>query len=347
MGQDTLSGAADGADVVAMRTTEGLQSTSDPHGRARVGSHIPGRGPAARERADRIEQGEACETAARALRERALLRRIHLHGDLRARAELAEDTLPLARALAGRYANRGEPFEDLLQVACVGVMKAIDGFDVTREVRFSSYATPTVLGEIKRHFRDKTWAVRVPRPMQELQLRVARARDKLTTELGRLPAVQEIAATIDAPFGDVVATVESARARRTRSLDEPIGEDGTLADTLGGVDPEIERAEMRALLDGAFGVLPERDQDVLRMRFEDDMTQMEIGQILGVSQMQISRLIYQSLARVRLEIERSPGLPAPIGACEIAEDEAPSPAELPVRDWSALGLPAARERIAA
>ena len=180
--------------------------------------------------------------------------------------------LPLARALAGRYANRGEPLDDLVQVACIGIMKAIDGFDLTREVRFSSYATPTVLGEIKRHFRDKTWAMRVPRGLQELQLRVAKARDKLTHELGRSPTVQEIATAVEAPFEEVLATIQSVSARRTRSLDEPTGEDVTLADSLGSVDPEIERAEMRALLDGAFDVLSQRDQEVLRLRFEHDLT---------------------------------------------------------------------------
>ena len=134
--------------------------------------------------------------AARAQREQDLLRRIHEHGDLRARDQLAEEMLPLARALAGRYAGRGEPLDDLVQVACVGIMKAIDGFDVTRDVRFSSYATPTVLGEIKRHFRDKTWAVRVPRGTQELQLQVAKARDELTNQLGRSPTVPELAKAI-------------------------------------------------------------------------------------------------------------------------------------------------------
>src|SRR4051812_1177011 len=129
----------------------------------------------------------------RAARERVLLERYHEQGDRVARDQLAEEMLPLARALAGRYAGRGEPLDDLVQVACIGVMKAIDGFDLTRDVRFSSYATPTVLGEIKRHFRDRTWALRVPRGMQELQLVIARARDKLTAELGRSPNVAEIA----------------------------------------------------------------------------------------------------------------------------------------------------------
>jgi RNA polymerase sigma-B factor len=252
------------------------------------------------------EEAEAIITAARAQREQELLRRIHVAKDPRARDQLAEEMLPLARALAGRYANRGEPLDDLVQVACVGIMKAIDGFDITREVRFSSYATPTVLGEIKRHFRDKTWAMRVPRGLQELQLKVAKARDKLTHELGRSPTVQEISKAVDAPFEEVLATIQSVSARRTRSLDEPTGEDVTLADSLGISDPELERAEIRALLDGAFDVLSDRDREVLRLRFAEDMTQTEIATRIGVSQMQVSRLIRQSLARLRMDIERSP-----------------------------------------
>src|SRR3978361_618780 len=165
----------------------------------------------------------------RADRERELLRRYHEDGDTRARDTLAEEMVPLARALAGRYTGRGEPLDDLVQVACVGIMKAIDGFDLTREVRFSAYATPTVLGEIKRHFRDKTWAMRVPRGMQELQIELAKARDKLTTTLGRSPTVQELADEVEQPFEEGLIPIQSPEARRTRSLDEPTGEDVTLA----------------------------------------------------------------------------------------------------------------------
>ena len=251
-----------------------------------------------------MDQGEATNTAARAQREQELLRRIHVDGDGRARDQLAEEMLPLARALAGRYANRGEPLDDLVQVACVGIMKAIDGFDISREVRFSSYATPTVLGEIKRHFRDKTWAMRVPRGLQELQLQVAKARDKLTNELGRSPTVQEIADVIKAPFEEVLATIQSQDARRTRSLDEPTGEDVTLADSIGAGDPELGRAEMRVLLDDAFGVLSVRDREVLRLRFGEDLTQTEISKRVGVSQMQVSRIIRQALVRLRSDIDR-------------------------------------------
>src|SRR3954454_1649398 len=240
-----------------------------------------------------------------ARRERELLRRYHEKGDHRARDQLAEEMLPLARALAGRYTGRGEPLDDLVQVACVGIMKAIDGFDLSREVRFSSYATPTVLGEIKRYFRDKTWAMRVPRGMQELQLEIARARDKLTNELGRSPNVQELAEAVEAPFEEVLQTIQSQDARRTRSLQEPVGEDMTLADSVGGLDPEMGRAEIRVLLEGAFDVLSERDQEVLRLRFAEDLTQTEISKRIGVSQMQVSRLIRQSLARLRMDIERA------------------------------------------
>jgi RNA polymerase sigma-B factor len=242
----------------------------------------------------------------RADRERELLRRFHEDGDTRARDTLAEEMVPLARALAGRYGGRGEPIDDLVQVACVGIMKAIKGFDMTREVRFSSYATPTVLGEIKRHFRDKTWAMRVPRGMQELQIEIAKARDKLTTELGRSPTVQEIASAVQQPFEEVLTTIQSQDARRTRSLDEPTGEDMTLADSIGGRDVELERAEIRVLLDDAMDVLSERDRKVLRLRFAEDLTQTEISERIGVSQMQVSRIIRQSIAKLRLDIDKAP-----------------------------------------
>ena len=256
------------------------------------------------------EPNAVTDTAARALRERELLKRYHHFGDERARDQLAEEMVPLARALAGRYTGRGEPLDDLVQVACVGIMKAIDGFDLEREVRFSSYATPTVLGEIKRYFRDKTWALRVPRGLQELQIEVAKARDKLTTTLGRGPTVQELADAVEAPFEEVLQTIQSQDARRTRSLDEPTGEDVTLADSLGQRDPDLARAEMRVLLDEAMDVLSDRDQEVLRLRFEHDLTQTEIARRVGVSQMQVSRIIRASLTKLRSDIEREPVEPA-------------------------------------
>ena len=251
------------------------------------------------------DQHEPSSGSERARRERELLARIH-KGDERARDALAEEMLPLARALASRYANRGEPLDDLVQVACVGMMKAIDGFDISREVRFSSYATPTMLGEIKRHFRDRTWALRVPRGLQELALAVAAARDRLTHELGRSPTIPELAGATGASVEDVLATVQSVHARHARSIDEPTGEDATLADTLGSTDPELERAEFRAVIGAAEGTLSARDREVLRLRFVEDLTQNEIAARVGVSQMQVSRLIRQSLGRLRLHLERAP-----------------------------------------
>lgn len=237
-------------------------------------------------------------------RERELLRAYHEHGDTRARDALAEEMVPLARALAARYSGRGESIDDLVQVACIGIMKAIDGFDLSRDVRFSSYATPTVLGELKRHFRDRTWALRVPRGMQELQLRIAKARDELTVKLGRSPTVQELADAVETPFEEVLLTIQSREARRTRSLDEPTGEDVTLVDSIGAGDPELGRAEIRVLLDDALSVLTPRDREVLRLRFAEDLTQTEISQIVGVSQMQVSRIIRRALQTLREDIER-------------------------------------------
>jgi RNA polymerase sigma-B factor len=222
-----------------------------------------------------------------------------------ARDGLVSLHMPLVEHLARRFRNRGEPYDDLVQVATIGLIKAIDRFDSDRGVEFSTYATPTILGEIKRYFRDKTWAMRVPRGMQELQLVIARARDTLTTEMGRSPTVGELAEAVGQPFEEVLLTIQSQEARRTRSLEEPMGEDMTLADSVGGVDPDLARAEIRALLDDAFGVLSERDQEVLRLRFEEDLTQTEISNRIGVSQMQVSRLIRQSLARLRMDIERA------------------------------------------
>jgi RNA polymerase sigma-B factor len=220
------------------------------------------------------------------------------------RDEIICGCAPVARRLAMRFRNRGEDVEDLVQVAMIGLIKAVDRFEPDRGVPFGNYVMPTVLGEIKRYFRDKTWAMRVPRGMQELQIEIAKARDKLTTELGRSPTVQEIADIVKQPFEEVLTTIQSQDARRTRSLDEPTGEDVTLADSIGAGDPELGRAEMRVLLDDAFGVLSTRDREVLRLRFRDDLTQTEISKRVGVSQMQVSRIIRQALVRLRADIDR-------------------------------------------
>lgn len=250
--------------------------------------------------------GTVSADAARLTGQRDLLRRYRVEGDLGARAQLAEQLVPLARSLAARYANRSELTEDLVQVACIGLMKAIDGFDPSRDTAFSSYATPTIVGEIKRYFRDRTWAVRPPRDIQELQLEVAKARDRLTNDLGRSPTISELADAVNACNEKVLAAVEAASARHARSLSESAGEDLTLGDTLGFSDPALPRAETRALLDGAMRGLAERERMILRLRFERDLTQTEIAKLVGVSQMQVSRLIRQSLNRLRIEIGDDP-----------------------------------------
>ena len=220
------------------------------------------------------------------------------------RAQIIERHEALVRSLAHKFARPGVPVEDLIQSAWVALIGALDRFDPSHETKFSTYAVHCMVGEIKRYFRDKTWAMRVPRGMQELQIEIAKARDKLTTELGRSPTVQEIADAVKQPFEEVLTTIQSQDARRTRSLDEPTGEDVTLADSIGAGDPELGRAEMRVLLDDAFGVLSVRDREVLRLRFGEDLTQTEISKRVGVSQMQVSRIIRQALVRLRSDIDR-------------------------------------------
>jgi RNA polymerase sigma-B factor len=224
-------------------------------------------------------------------------------GDKRARDELATRFLPLARSLALRYQRSGEPFEDLLQVASLGLIKAIDRFDPTREIAFSSYAVPTILGEIKRYFRDRTWAVRVPRGLQELSMRVDRMVGELSEELHRSPSVKEIAAGVGASEEEVLEALQAGGAYRAVSFEAPnggSGDDGaTIADSVGFDEGGFGHAEERAVLDVLLESVSDREREVLRMRFEEDMTQAEIGAAIGVSQMQISRIIRTALQRLR------------------------------------------------
>jgi RNA polymerase sigma-B factor len=225
-------------------------------------------------------------------------------GDTQARDELVHRFLPLARQLARRYQRASEPLDDLLQVASIGLIKAIDRFDPEREIAFSSYAVPTILGEIKRHFRDKTWAVRVPRDLQEATLRVDKAVAELSELLQRQPSVAEIAEAVNATDEDVLEALQAGGAYRAVSFDMPRGsdEDGgnaTLADSIGIDETGFDRAEDRATLANLLGAVPSREREVLRMRFEEDMTQAEIGEVIGVSQMQVSRLIRNAIAQLR------------------------------------------------
>jgi RNA polymerase sigma-B factor len=222
--------------------------------------------------------------------------------DAAARDALIERFLPLARQLARRYQRAEEPLDDLIQVASLGLVKAIDRFDADREVAFSSYAVPTILGEIKRHFRDRTWSVRVPRDLQELSLKVDRTVVAMSKELQRSPTVTELAEKLEASEEQILEAMEASGAYRATSLSAPRGGEDqgeTLADTVGTEEHGYHAAEDRATLDRLLQTVTPREREVLRLRFEEDLTQAEIGERIGVSQMQVSRLIRQSVARLR------------------------------------------------
>jgi RNA polymerase sigma-B factor len=241
--------------------------------------------------------------ADRAEADRRLFRRFGSERDRLDRDAIVERFLPLARELAGRYQRVGEPFDDIYQVACFGLVKAVDRFDPDRGVAFSSYAVPTILGEIKRYFRDRTWAVRPPRDLQDLALRVDRVIAERTRELGRTPTVDEVARAIDAEPEDVLDAMQASSAYRATSLETPRtgGEDPgeNLGDTIGHIDDGYDRAEQRAVLDALMRSLTPREREVVRLRFEEDLTQAAIGERIGVSQMQVSRIIRQAIARLR------------------------------------------------
>jgi RNA polymerase sigma-B factor len=220
------------------------------------------------------------------------------------RDAIVERFLPLARQLAARYQRPEEPFDDVFQVACFGLIKAVDRFDADRGVAFSSYAVPTIMGEIKRHFRDRTWAVRVPRDLQDLALRVDRVAHELTREIGRAPTVDELARSIDAEPEDVLEAMQASSAYRATSLETPRsgGEDepgDTLGDTVGVTDDGFAQAEQRAILHALLRSLTPREREVVRLRFEEDLTQAAIGERIGVSQMHVSRVLRQAIARLR------------------------------------------------
>jgi RNA polymerase sigma-B factor len=236
-----------------------------------------------------------------------LFARVRVDGDPHARDMLVERYLPLARRLARRYQHTDEPLEDLVQVASIGLLKAVDRFDCSRQVMFSSYAVPTILGELKRHFRDRTWSVRVPRDLQELALRVDQTVTRLSLGQRRSPSVGEVARAVDASEEQVLEALEAMGAYRAGSLDAPRSsrdeETETVAEALGSDDLGFDRAEERATLEPLLGQIGERERKVLELRFGADLTQAEIGERIGVSQMQVSRLIRQALARLRAGVD--------------------------------------------
>jgi RNA polymerase sigma-B factor len=238
--------------------------------------------------------------------DKALLRRYHEEGDLAAREQLIEQYLSLVRSLARRYAYRGEQLDDLVQIGCIGLIKAIDRFDIDRGVELTTYATPNIIGEIKRHFRDKGWSVRVPRGLQELNVQISKLIEQQTVQLGRSPTIPELAEAAGVEEEAVLEALESGRAYSSVSLST-----GGSSDDEGDVDPleslgteehEYEISEDRAVLAPGFKVLDQRERRILHLRFFRGMTQSQIAEQIGISQMHVSRLIRRSLEKIRDEI---------------------------------------------
>jgi RNA polymerase sigma-B factor len=244
--------------------------------------------------------------------ERLTVREKRLHGGRVAdtqqeRDDLVRQHLGLAQSLASRYANRGEHLEDLVQVAMIGLVRAAERFSPERGIQFSTFATATILGELKHHFRDTRWSIHVPRSVQEAYLRVKESADAMSQELGRSPSLLEIAERAGLAEEQVVQALEAGLAFKMASLDAPVGSDDggpgsavpvvELAET---DEPDIERVENRQLLHPLISRLPERQQRILQLRFEQDLTQREIATVLGMSQMHVSRLLSRSLAQLRM-----------------------------------------------
>jgi RNA polymerase sigma-B factor len=238
--------------------------------------------------------------------DRVLLRRYHEDGDLRAREQLIEQYMSLVRSLARRYSHRGEQLEDLVQIGAIGLIKAIDRFDLERGVELTTYATPNIIGEIRRHFRDKAWSVRVPRGLQELNVRLSRLVDELTVQLGRSPTIPELATAAGAEEEEVLEALESGRAYTSLSLSGGGGGgDDEFLDPLESIGTEERRYEVsedRAILAPGFRALGERERKILHLRFYEGLTQSQIAQQVGISQMHVSRLIRRSLERIRQAI---------------------------------------------
>jgi RNA polymerase sigma-B factor len=232
-----------------------------------------------------------------------LFERWQAHGEESAREELVRRFMPLARSLARRYGRSSEPFEDLLQVASLGLLKAIDRYDAERGHPFQSFAVPTILGEMRRYFRDSGWAIHVPRGAQERALKVRDAQERISNETGRAPTVNTLAEYLEIDTEDVIDALQAIRAYETVSLDAPRGggEEDVVpyGDTIGHEDERYELVELDATVSSALGHLPARDRLVLKLRFVEDLTQTEIAERVGISQMQVSRLLRRSLEQLR------------------------------------------------
>jgi RNA polymerase sigma-B factor len=229
--------------------------------------------------------------------------------DRQLRAMLVERYLPLARSIARRYARGTEPLDDLVQVAAMGLLKAIDRFDPERGYAFSTFAVPTISGEVRRYFRDRTWAVRPPRDLLERSLQVDKVAAELTNRLGRSPTVRQIGQALELPDEEVLEAMEAARASTAASLSAPRGTEGDADDTLGasiGVEDDgFAMVEHRATYERLSACLTDRERTVVELRFKRDLTQEEIGKRIGVSQMQVSRVLRQALAKLAAEAHAS------------------------------------------
>ena len=236
------------------------------------------------------------DSAPEATRDEARDGLVHLH-------------LPLVEHCARRFRNRGEPFEDLVQVGTIGLLKSIDRFDLDRGVEFSTYATPTIIGEIKRYFRDKGWAIRVPRRLQELRMQIGAASAELTQSLGRSPTPRELAEAIGCTVEEIIEGIESSNAYSTLSLDATDdGDDSTatMLDAIGIDDEGLEHVEIRESIKPLLDRLDAREKRILLLRFFKNMTQSQIAEEIGVSQMHVSRLLSRTLEQLRVSLEEEP-----------------------------------------
>lgn len=238
---------------------------------------------------------------------RELFRRYKEDGDMEAREQLVMSHLNLVRFLANKFKNRGEPLDDLVQVGYLGLLKAIDRFDPDRGLEFTTYATPTILGEIKRHFRDKGWSVRIPRRLQELSAKVNQATDTLTTQFQRSPTIQEIADYLDASVDEVLEAMESSSAYSSVPLEGTGSSENddapSVIDRYGSVDNELAFTDDRLVIEEALKGFSPREREVIELRFLKGMTQIEIAEQLGISQVQVSRLLRRTLKKIQDKID--------------------------------------------
>lgn len=238
---------------------------------------------------------------------RELFRRFKEEGDMDAREKLVMSHLNLVRFIANKFKNRGEPIDDLIQVGYLGLLKAIDRFDPSRGLEFTTFATPTIMGEIKRHFRDKGWSVRVPRRLQELSAKVNQATDTLTSQLQRSPTIAEIADYLDATVDEVLEAMESSSAYSSVSLEAPSGADDddtpSVIDRYATEDSDLAFTDDRIIIEEALASFSPRERDVIEMRFLKGMTQIEIAEKFGISQVQVSRLLRRTLKKIQDKID--------------------------------------------